>query len=220
MLAFARPTSLFAAPIARHYDPIDTLFSDLTSALARPTFSPRSSLMPSIEEHADHYSLQLATPGVRRELLQVSVVGEKKVEIALVNDVHSTPASASPTDDTLGSNATSTTAAQPLSPRALFTTALPSDADIANISSAYENGMLTITIPKRSTAEAEKPAAPTAALAALEDSVHEQAAKVKGLEAQLREERQALAAEHAKLRAAREEEARRTAALRRPLAIA
>ena len=62
--------------------------------------------------------------------------------------------------------------------------------------------------------------APSAEIAVLTDTVAEQTAKVRGMEEELSRERRALAEKHTALRAAKEEEARRRASLRRTLTIA
>jgi HSP20 family molecular chaperone IbpA len=223
MLSFVRPSSVFSAtpPLVRHHDPFDALFSDVTTALARSSLAARSLMTPTIQEHESCYSMQLATPGVRRDQLQVSVVGERKIEVAIVDTTAAAPATATKTDD--DSKPESTT--KDAEPRSLVTVGVPGDSDMAAISTSYENGLLCVTIPKRTattvaTAEGQIADASSAEIALLADTVAEQTAKVRGMEEELSRERRALAEKHVALRAAKEEEARRRASLRRTLTIA
>jgi len=215
MLSFVRPSSVFSAtaPLVRHHDPFDALFSDVTTALARSSLTARSLMTPTIQEHESCYSLQLATPGVRRDQLQVSVVGERKIEVAIVDTTAAAPATATKTD--ADSKPESTT--KDAEPRSLVTVGVPGDSDMAAISTSYENGLLCATV---ATAEGQIADAPSAEIAVLTDTVAEQTAKVRGMEEELSRERRALAEKHTALRAAKEEEARRRASLRRTLTIA
>jgi HSP20 family molecular chaperone IbpA len=171
--------------------PLSSLGRSASSAQAFPFFPTRNQVLNEERE----YKIVVQAPGVPLENLMLELVGGRRLEI-----------SASMSDG--GEER-----------RMLQTVHLARDADCSAISSAYKDGLLTVTVPKLSETDiAEKdPQDPEVSLIAAELEEHK--SKMKDLVALLEVEQQSLRDAERKLLQAKRDSHIRRSQIRQDIAI-
>ncbi len=143
VLPVSRPVRPAAAPafsrILAHW--LEAASDPLATAADAPATARTPAL--DVRETDTAYELSLDLPGVARDRVKVSVLGRRV-------SVESVPAAAAPGEDT---------AAAPLAARVLYsersqvpyarTVSLPSEVDSDAAQARFDNGVLTLTVPKR-----------------------------------------------------------------------
>ena len=152
---FIVPVSRHAAVRARHFD---RLFDDAFGRLfAQPTADAAPVRRPAIDvaESDNGYVVTLDVPGVGREDVKVSIDGRT---VSIVAEARAeTPASDAPTDAT----ADAPKAAERVILRERVTASfarsftLPSEIDQASSQARLDNGVLTLTLARRSPASTQ-----------------------------------------------------------------
>jgi len=152
---FIVPVSRHAAVRARHFD---RLFDDAFGRLfAQPTADAAPVRRPAIDvaESDNGYVVTLDVPGVGREDVKVSIDGRT---VSIVAEARAeTPASDAPTDAT--ADAPKAAERVILRERATASFArsftLPSEIDQASSQARLDNGVLTLTLARRSPASTQ-----------------------------------------------------------------
>ena len=152
---FIVPVSRHAAVRARHFD---RLFDDAFGRLfAQPTADAAPVRRPAIDvaESDNGYVVPLDVPGVGREDVKVSIDGRT---VSIVAEARAeTPASDAPTDAT--ADAPKAAERVILRERATASFArsftLPSEIDQASSQARLDNGVLTLTLARRSPASTQ-----------------------------------------------------------------
>jgi HSP20 family protein len=163
---------MFLVPLSRRVvarpQTFDRLFDDAFDRLFSSPFAPAPAPVQSddraparrpavdVSESDASYVITLDVPGVRKEDVQVSVEGRR---VSIVAETHSSSEPDAPADGAAAVPAAGANAARPAAPRALvrerldasyarsFT--LPADIEQGEAQARLENGVLTVTLPKR-----------------------------------------------------------------------
>jgi HSP20 family protein len=154
---FIVPVSRRAAVRARHFDRLfDTAFDQL---FAQPAADSAPVRQPAIDvsESDRGYVVTLDVPGVTREDVKVSIDGRR---VSIVAEARAQEAAAeAPAADTAGADAPKSTDRVILRERALASFArsftLQSEIDQSASQARLENGVLTLTLTKRSANETQ-----------------------------------------------------------------
>ena len=215
-----RPLNTGRSFLTDPFDPFD-LHLDRVSNLSASRLLERSPTLPSVEQTDDGYTCRIPTPGVKRSQLQLSLQGERTVELTVKSEPKGATASSETSTDKEEAGASTVAinddTAQGASSFSLTSVTLPRDADMALATSDYSDGMLTVSAPRRKTSPEEEDSEEVAALAT---EVKAKRARVEELAKQLREESVRFEEAAKELRGAKREEWRKRASVRRPLAIA
>ncbi|KAJ1488841.1 hypothetical protein T484DRAFT_1782164, partial [Baffinella frigidus] len=150
-------------------DPFDLLWDRVATPQASRLLERASSLQPVLEQTEEGYTCRIATPGVKRSQLQLSLQGERTVELTVkpegaaassetATDKEDTGASTVAINDDTVRGASSFT-------EALTAVTLPRDADMSLATSSYSDGMVTVSVPRRKAPAEEEDSEEVAALA-------------------------------------------------------
>ena len=200
-------------------DPFDQLWDRIGTPQA-PRILERSPDLPVVEQTDEGYACRIATPGVKRSQLQLSLQGERTVILAVTPEPKGVASSEKEETgaSTVAINDDTAKGASDSAEGIYFTAAtLPHDADMSRVTSSYSDGMLTVSVPRRTAPPEEEDSEEVAALAT---EVKAKRARVEELEQQLQEKRARFEEAATELRGARREERRKRATVRRTLAIA
>jgi hypothetical protein len=235
MLTLFPRGSLFDTPFA----PIDyiprPLISNRRSFLTDPTdafwnnfadfkesrLRERSPDFPIVEQTDDGYTCHIPTPGVKRSQIQLSLQGDRTVELTVKSEPEAATASSVTSAGTEEAGASTVAinddTAKGASSFWMTAVTLPRDADMSLVTSSYSDGMLTVSAPRRKTIPEEED---SEEVKALSTEVKAKRARLEELAKQLQEERARFEEVATELRGARREEWHKRASLRRTLAIA
>ena len=174
-----------------------------------------------VEQTDEGYTCRIATPGVKRSQLQLSLHGERTIVLAVTPEPKGVASSGETSTEKEETGAATVAinddTAQGASSFSLTSVTLPRDADMALATSDYSDGMLTVSAPRRKTSPEEEDSEEVAALAT---EVKAKRARVEELAKQLQEESVRFEEAAKELRGAQREEWHKRASVRRPLAIA
>jgi HSP20 family protein len=131
--------------VRRRSDPLSPFYGDWMEDLwNRAGIGPRYAEMPSVEralmdvvDNGDHFSVRLDMPGVKKEDIEVSIEGS---HVAVRAETRSTK------EDKEGERVLHTERFAAMYARSFE---LPSEVSEAGAEARYENGVLTLMLPKR-----------------------------------------------------------------------
>mmetsp|Transcript_34361 Transcript_34361/g.81943 ORF Transcript_34361/g.81943 Transcript_34361/m.81943 type:complete len:245 (-) Transcript_34361:50-784(-) len=200
---------------------------DLWSLIGSDLLQEGLGQLPTLQDKDDKYVIQVATPGVKQQHLNIELVGRRQLVVSAgmrktADGDNKETVEAGDTDQDQGKTHETQQVAETkqgdvesaLSLRKAVN--LPQDADIDAISLSYADGMLTIEVPKRTKSKADEVDEETAAL---ESDLKRKRASVEMIRRELEEERMAMLEAESKLREAHAAKRLRIAQERRELPI-
>ena len=201
-------------------DPTDAFWNSFAD-LQESRLLERSPDLPVVEQTDEGYTCRIPTPGVKRSQLQLSLQGDRTLELTVKSEPKGAAASSETSTDKEEAGASTVAinddTAKGASSFSLTAVTLPRDADMALATSSYSDGMLTVSAPRRTTIPEEEDSEEVAALAT---EVKAKRARVGELAKQLQEESARFEEAAKELRGAQREAWHKRASVRRPLAIA
>jgi HSP20 family molecular chaperone IbpA len=179
--------------------------------------------LPKLEEHDDKYEIRVETPGIRKDELEVELVGRRSLVVSARAQAKTTSDSSTSHQNNGSHDAqaqSENNSLQQQDSNASFkvrkTIMLPKNADIESIKMSYADGVLRIEAAKRPADHTEEADEETAAM---ETELKRKRERYETLQRELEDERERVVEAEAQLRQAKVAKRQKIASERRQLTV-